>query len=169
MIFDMKTLLFRSSVAALPPCVLQEFETKNHVTLPDDYRAFLLKYNGGFLAEENRYFQVRAEPGTPDPDCIIVDELYGIGRNEVRGDIDDVWMALSDVIPSDCLPIGNDGFGNEICLQIRGEFFGRVAYMNHEIQDASTGTPQMKPICIIFRDLILGLRSYEAPEGTGKE
>lgn len=56
-----------------------EFEKETGFTMPDDYRAFLKEYNGGVLQGDNNFIEVKDAE-----DCIVVDVLFGIGKNLKR-------------------------------------------------------------------------------------
>lgn len=94
----------------LTPQRLAEVEAELGVTLPADYRAFLLAYNGGSPVPDT--VDVEKAPGTPTD----VQTFFGIGRHIESSGL--VWnkRVLIDRIPEDCLPIACDSGGNLFCL-----------------------------------------------------
>jgi hypothetical protein len=118
------------------PEVIRDTESRLGVTLPEDYRAFLERQNGG----------------EPEPNFLEGGE--GIGGAHVRyflsagpNDIEDLedleavrWEYSEEgdadsVLNSSVLPIGEDAFGNLICLAVSGEDYGAVFIWDHEDGD----------------------------------
>jgi hypothetical protein len=104
----------------LTPQHLTDVEAELGTKLPDDYRAFLLKYNGGRPVPDT--VDVENAPGTPTD----VQTLFGIGRQIESSGL--VWnkQVLADRLPEDCLPIACDSGGNLFCLAEGG----RVVYID---------------------------------------
>jgi SMI1-KNR4 cell-wall len=104
----------------LTPQHLAEVEAELGTRLPDDYRAFLLKYNGGSPLPDT--VAVENAPGTPTD----VQVFFGIGRSIESSGL--VWnkRVLADRIPEDCFPIACDSGGNIFCLTEGG----RIVYID---------------------------------------
>jgi hypothetical protein len=104
----------------LTPQHLADVEAELGTKMPDDYRAFLLKYNRGSPVPDT--VDVENAPGTPTD----VQTLFGVGRNIESSGL--VWnkQVLADRLPEDCLPIACDSGGNLFCLAESG----RVVYID---------------------------------------
>jgi SMI1-KNR4 cell-wall len=97
------------------------------ITLPEGYKSFLLRYNGG----------------RPKPDCF---PIRGSDRNpfgavhyffDVDGpveanNIDWNYRILNGRIPRELLPIAGDGSGNIICLSLGGTNEDAVYFWEHD-------------------------------------
>src|SRR4051812_40221582 len=89
---------------------LVEVEQQLRISLPLDYREFLLTHNGG--RPEPNEFTMREN--TRDAEGIL-EWLYGIHDDETYNLVD-VASMLKDRMPPEMLPIGLDPGGNIICL-----------------------------------------------------
>lgn len=101
------------------------FEKRLGTSLPADYRAFLHQYNGGqpqptgFCIKENS-------------DGSGVNQFYGLHDGPRWFSIDGCTNAEWGV-PSELLPIGDDGLGNLICIGSRGKYAGEIYFVDHDI------------------------------------
>lgn len=121
-----------------PPLTMHEIEQvekKLNVSFPADYKAFLLKNNGGV-------------PSPGDFDCLdgessAVAWFYSI---EPKSESDILFSnnMRKGRLPKGFVAIASDGGGNEICLDCKpGPQFGCVYFWDHEMEaDCSAG---MKP------------------------
>lgn len=104
---------------------LRAFEEFLEVSLPDDYRRFLLQHNGGHFADE-----VVFEANKGDRDLYIwapVEHFHALSALHKYCDLRwnyDTFVATGR-IPISCLPIGSS-VGGEICLVVSGEYRGEV-------------------------------------------
>lgn len=96
-----------------------EIEEKYGLSLPEEYRAFLCKYNGGDTPDTN-YRAGRAST--------TVRGFYGFG--DVAFSFDK--MDLQEWIEKDLFPIACDPFGNEIAIGLGPEDHGSVYFLDHE-------------------------------------
>lgn len=105
-----------------------KFEQEIGYPVPEDYRSFLLKYNGAKV--KPRYFNV---PGwkyqqslVNEFDYIIFDDS-GYGIRQV--------LAISGYrYPEAFIPIGSDPGGNTILLALKAPYRGQVYFWDHEHQ-----------------------------------
>lgn len=98
---------------------VSHFEMGLAVRLPDDYRAFLIKHNGGY----------------PDPDGFrggddVLNFFYGLWQK--HGDLNYEELSHRNFIPKEMIPIACDPFGNAVLLEVRGPHRGRVWFWDHE-------------------------------------
>lgn len=107
-----------------------EFENKYSIILPEQYRSFLLKYNGGITPEtEFTYKRTSTD----------IRAFYGIGQNIDYYSFDNVFEnVLKDILPLSAflelhiLPIAEDSFGNYFTIGVDGENAGKVFFCDHE-------------------------------------
>jgi hypothetical protein len=117
-----------------------EFEEQFSIKLPQDYRAFMLKNNGG-TPEGNWGFHF-IETGIGDTDSVI--HFFEVIYEEETDEVDDLkagYTALleSEQIPNTLMPIADDPFGNIIFLGVAGDDYGRVYFGNQELENPETG------------------------------
>lgn len=102
---------FNLSEEQLSDTELSEFETKLNITLPENYKKLIKKYNGGVVKgiEDLR---------------ILSSVKYGPNTIE---DYIRVHQGLEDNISKDYLPFASDVSGNPICINIKqGEDYGKI-------------------------------------------
>jgi hypothetical protein len=104
---------------------LSEFEKKNKLHLPDDYREFLLLYNGG--QPKPSFFWIE-----PKIDGSCVNLLYGLHDDPTHYSIDTYAGSERYGIPDTMLPIGEDGVGNYICLGISSNNYSIIYFLDHD-------------------------------------
>ncbi|MBN2256593.1 MAG: SMI1/KNR4 family protein [Anaerolineaceae bacterium] len=105
---------------------LNNFERSLNITLPNDYKDFLLKYNGG----------------QPKPSCFWIKQNQdGSGILNFYGLHDgNKYLSISTYkgkepygIPDSMIPIGEDGIGNYICISISNDCYGVIYFLDHDI------------------------------------
>jgi hypothetical protein len=97
---------------------------------PDEYVAFLLKYNGG--QPEPSEFPI-SKTGNSRVNCLlsVLDEsaeekeFFDIVRTNLR-------KRKKGELPDDVIQVGYDSFGNGICLGVAGKRRGQVFFLDHE-------------------------------------
>jgi cell wall assembly regulator SMI1 len=102
--------------------------------LPDDYRTFLLTYNGGLQPREEKF-------NIPEVGGSLIQVFFGF-----YGGYDDILSQaerLSDWLPL-CLPIARDLCGNYIGLRLTDERFGSVHWFDHELNSDFTERPPIE-------------------------
>lgn len=103
---------------------IRNFEKTYNVKLPEDYIAFLLKYNGGYPKEST--FKISDEEGES-----VVNKFYGIGN--MKSNLSSVFEILDGEIPDGFISIANDPGGNEICISVGEEHYGKVFVWIHDM------------------------------------
>ena len=104
--------------------VVRAFEARHDISLPADYRSFLLAHHGG-VPDPDFYWVVPRDWGS----CIC--NFYGLGDLEYN--LEEYYGGRASIgVPNDLLPIGDDGCGNYLCLDIRGQHLGHVYYVDCE-------------------------------------
>jgi hypothetical protein len=114
---------------------LVAFERKLSVKLPEDYREFLLRTNGGYPADD---LQFQFIEGDRESDSVL-GEFYTLAQDSELGTLQEGLETFvnADRMPPWCLPIADDAFGNQICLSLNQDDFGAIYFWNHELEDIS--------------------------------
>jgi hypothetical protein len=98
-------------------------EVRAGISLPADYREFLLTQNGGY----------RPDPGifdVPGESCSVWHGALGFADDGY--DIRPYLEPQCEYLPY-CLPIGHDICGNELLLGLSGAHYGHVYWRDHEL------------------------------------
>ena len=109
-----------------PKKIFVGFEREFLVVLPKDYRAFLLKYNGG-----------RPKPdGFPVKDhrenILPMHFFFGIRRRYKSSCLDWSYQESRGRIPSELLPIASSHMDDLVCLDLSEERYGQVLFWDLE-------------------------------------
>jgi cell wall assembly regulator SMI1 len=116
--------------------------------LPEDYRDFLLAYNGG-NPRPNVFFI------SPEQQESSLSILFGITSKKAY----DLWTNALDAYEDKdrtVLPIGEDPGGNQIYMSLHPNTYGHIFFCDHEMEAPDC----MFPIAESFTDLLQKL--YEA-------
>jgi hypothetical protein len=125
---------------------LCELERVLGIRMPDDYREFLLRFNGGQpLADV-----VDVEGAAAMPTDVQV--FFGIGRSILTSRLDWNREAFADRLDHTMLPIGRDSGGSLFCLILQGSNRGAVVYWD------SNGAGTLCPVAPTFAAFLERLR-----------
>jgi hypothetical protein len=142
------------SSAALATAEKRLAELGHHI--PPSYRAFLAEHNGGEPVRAVFSFQ---QDNKDQSDSVKV--FFGIAPSP-DGDLVDAAESVSGRVPAEVLPIGEDSFGNLICLDGREGRDGPVLFWDHEHEGEP---PDEANLYEIAPDLQTFLNSlYEDPD-----
>src|ERR1700722_16886405 len=128
---------------------ISAFESLIHGTLPEDYKAFLKKENGG--RPKPNQFRFLTTDGHAENSTIHY--LFALYERRV-GSIKKSFESYKERIPSGYLPIGIDPFGNLIMLRIIGQDFGKVYFWDHEKEGEIPTIKNIFPIANSFSDFV---------------
>lgn len=135
---------------------LQKFEADTGLTLPDDYRAFLLKYNGGAPVD------CRFEIADLREDA-QVDYLYGLDRPN-WGNLEKQLSRWRDEMPDGFLVIGHDPGGAFLIMGTAGEYAGKVYFWDHQHRSLQSSREQNTyPLADSFTAFMESLVPVDAP------
>src|SRR5438874_2719786 len=98
---------------------VSHFEMSIAVRLPDDYREFLLRYNGGYPSPNG--FRGGDE---------VLNHFFGLWQK--HADLNYELLAHRRFIPEGMIPIASDPFGNAILLEVANPNRGRIWFWDHE-------------------------------------
>lgn len=131
---------------------LEAFEQEIGCTLPLNYRTFLLTHNGGMPVPSA--FSISDEEGET---CI--NEIYGLHDGPSYARLDEMRQVYRGRISEALLPIGDDSFGNVICLGIAGQHQDKVYFWDHELEfDRESMFDNTTRIADSFADFLALLR-----------
>ncbi len=122
-----KNMLINNPYGPLSLQKLEVFEITYKISLPTDYREFLLKYNGGQPSPS--FFWIKAQK-----DGTVVNQFYGLHDRPNHLDlrtyiIDEELFGNSKSL----LAIGDDGLGNFICIGITHQNQGEIFFIDHNL------------------------------------
>jgi len=139
----MNDLAFRNQGPKISAIEISRFEKKYIFMLPNDFRQYLLESNGG-TPNKVYYLESKAD--------LVVNFFYSLGSQKysLEGAIDD--MKYDDpVVAKDFIPIGEDAFGNVLCLSVNEQTYGNVFSWDHEERN-------VRFISTSFSNLLKGLK-----------
>ena len=145
--------------------MIAAFEAKVGGPLPAAYRQFLQRCGGGRLRtalwlNEN----------------VGVEDVAGFqaSRKDVTRSLPYYVDLYKGRIPTALVPIMSDGFGNKICLGIKGEHSGKIYFWDHELEydeddwiDDVSASENIQLVASSFDEFVAGLR--EDPEAAENE
>jgi cell wall assembly regulator SMI1 len=110
---------------------LNSIEKKLGIVLPDEYRSFLLKHNGG-RPRPKCVFHFKNENGKSCDS--MVDWFLAIydGEHDNFETYYKLYKAREARLPKELIPIAHDPGGNLICIAVSGEKKGSVFFWDHE-------------------------------------
>jgi hypothetical protein len=106
---------------------LQELELKLGINLPEDYRSFLKKFNGGKPNPAGFWIKQGVDGSE-------VHQFYGLHNGPK-------WLSLNYYIEEQTgiskyyLAIGDDGTGNYLCMKLQRHENGSFYFIDHEIHN----------------------------------
>lgn len=125
----------RLSEAGASQDALSRLERQLGATLPDDYRRFMLEFNGG--RPEPSGFVFATGGGKSDS---AVRYFLTLDEREERYTIQQFLNQYRDRIPPNTLPIACDSFGNLVLLDAGDRASGAVCFWDHEKENAEEST-----------------------------
>jgi len=100
---------------------IDEFERYLGMSLPADYRRFLLEHNGGQPTPHS--FLINDKQGSD-----IVDFFLGLKAEKLAFSLEEYAKHRKDHLPSNLISIARDPFRNVICLSLAGTDVGKVYF-----------------------------------------
>ncbi len=124
----MASVTITKQASPVSPEQIKRFEQENGLLLPDSYKNFLLRSNGG----------------EPKPDRLVVpgwrgkstavNRFFGLGEGG-NYDLETSLHNVEDYVPNGFMPIAEDSGGNLLCLGTTGSQEGKIYFWDHEEAD----------------------------------
>lgn len=111
----------KNEFGKLPEVELIDFEKENNIKLPEDYRDFLLQYNGG-----------EPSPNKNDKLDIVVSYILGMHNGEYYASLYKYIDVFKKKIPFGTFPIATDPFGNLFIMSLDKDGHGHIYFWDHE-------------------------------------
>ena len=135
----MATIIYSKNPATLED--ISNFEKIIKGNLPNDYKDFLMKYNGGQPQPNSfRFFSDRNDGSS-------VDQFLSLGR-EKHSNLLNYYENYKDRIPSGFIPIAHDAGGNLIIMELKSNS-NRIYFWDHEFEVDDGETPNMDNVYYI--------------------
>lgn len=110
---------------------LAEVERRLGGGLPDEYRRFVSAYGDGMLGTEDLKVMAPIIEPCPWGQATRPEVFYGAHQG-AKYPLLEQLDTYRDRMPKGVLPICEDAGGNQICLDVAGEFPGTVWFWDHE-------------------------------------
>lgn len=130
-----------------------ECESAIGVRLPDEYRSFLLRYNGG-RPTPNAY----PIYGLENNPFGAVHFFFGIDDPVESCNIDWNYEVHNGRLPANLLAIGCDGAGDLICISLYGDDAGAVVFWDRHKEPPEPSYANVYYIADSFSEFINGIR-----------
>lgn len=119
----------------LKESTLIEFEEKIGARLPEDFREYLLQYNGGLPKPNN--FNIHN-------DCSSIHHMFGIHKGPEYSSLKWNVEIKKNAIPNLLMPFADDPFGNILCIGVKGDVKGEIYFWDHEVCEDGDWTDIVK-------------------------
>ena len=135
-----------------PTCVFDEkkfnkFCSSFKIMFPKAFVDYLREYNDAELEPNIVSFE--------NNECTIR-YFYGITQDEYS-DIRKVYNWYAARLPYNCFPIADPDFGNQLCMSLLNNTYGKIYFWDHEIMDT-----EEDEICKLrIEDMVLVADSFE--------
>lgn len=123
--------------------IIESVEHRLQITLPEDYKQFVLKYDGGY--PNLNHFKV-------DGKVEIFNNLISLDENEYNN-IYEVLEDLQERIGDQLIPFAEDGFGNLLCFDYSSN--KNIVFWDHEKNYGDF--KELPLVCFSFSSLIENL------------
>ena len=100
---------------------IARFEQQMGIALPEDYRSFLCRTNGGVFHDE-----------VCTPDLVVVDGFYGLNSGFEWSDLECVYERTREWISPKVLAIASSPSGDEIGVSLEEDTIGQILQFYHD-------------------------------------
>ena len=123
--------------------IIESVENRLEITIPEDYKQIVLKYDGGY--PNPNHFKV-------DGKVEIFNNLISLDENEYNN-IYEILEDLQDRIGDQLIPFAEDGFGNLLCFDYSAN--KNIVFWDHEKNHDDF--KELPLVCSSFSSLIENL------------
>lgn len=140
---------------------IASFERELGVRLPDPYRRFLLRTNGGRPPREKDTVDVEGLSGSPTG----IQVFYRIGGAVKSSELTWNRETLCERIPDNLLAIASDSFGSDFCISLKGEDRGAIYFCDlQSVAFNYEAVPNFYPVASDFDAFMNKLREFRDEE-----
>ncbi|WP_282609455.1 SMI1/KNR4 family protein [Pelagibius sp. Alg239-R121] len=107
---------------------LANFENNNQLKLPEDYKSFMLQYNGGKPVPCD--FPLIGHREESSDVVVFYGVDYELKALELQKNFDSIIGYFADPAFDKFFPIANDSFNDLICLDLSDEHYGAVVFID---------------------------------------
>ena len=135
------TLTLTDSGAMIDKETIAAFEKNLNINLPEDYKQFMIKNNGG-MPEDDVVFNY-FDNVTETEKRAVIQEFYII-YTEDNFEVDNIKNICKgfwndEALPETMYSFGSDPAGNILCISLSSDDYGSVYLCNHEFETIDTG------------------------------
>lgn len=138
---------------------VEAVEERLGITLPNAYRTFLLKINGG--RPDPCSFDFKGADGYENS-SVVRNFLSLSDKEEVSFELEYRYCKENNRIPRDVAPIAHDPGGNLICISLSGPDEGKIYFWDHELELEQHLHPNLAFLAKNFSDFLSMLHDEEA-------
>lgn len=149
----MKNIILEDSADHISSAEFNSFISENKLNLPESYRRFILKQNGGYL--KNHQFN-------SNDHSYIISEIYCV-KNKINKDaLEGLLSSLEvmedqqindDLLPEDLYPFASDPGGSTFCISTNSENLGKIYLFYWDGSERAF-------VCDSFEEFMNGLSKY---------
>lgn len=131
-------------------------EENLRIKFPADYKAFIIKSNGGTPIDNLMFDFIDVVTNDENNSDIREFFIFYKEENQKYDNIMTIYhiMQNEEQIGRGYFPIADDSGGNTICICVSGEDYGKVYFCDHELEDAETGHLVMSKISNSFTEFV---------------
>ena len=132
--------------------VLNDFEKELNVSIPEEYRNYLIKFNGSDF--EKCIVQLPGDIGDT-----TVHHMFGIHAGPEYRQLIENYNDSFNLTSGNYIPICDDSFGNIFYLKIKGENLGAIYFCDHK--ETYFSFENLIFVSAGFNDFIASMKSDE--------
>ncbi|WP_067145650.1 SMI1/KNR4 family protein [Pseudotamlana agarivorans] len=122
-----------------------EFERQIGFPLPNNYSDFLKINNGG----QPEFDSIKVKIGK-EIQLWSIKYFFGLHNKEYWASMYSTLKSLKNRIPTEFLPIANDGGGNYYLVNLSKDSFGKIYFWNHNTESKNNGNKYYGNIIYLF-------------------
>lgn len=144
----MQQLSMDYSMPPIQESDISRIERLFNITLPQDYRQFLLRYNGG--RPEPSVFRIKNYYNSDN--MAVIDTFLGISNGQ-EDSLEEYIKTYRDRMPKNIIPIAYDPGGNIIAISVSGNDQGYIYFWEHESEADEGDTPSYDNLYLIDENM----------------
>jgi hypothetical protein len=162
---NLTELKITNSYEPIAEADILKLESDFGISLPADYRNFLLKYNGGSVEP----YYVFPLHNNPRDNKAILTRFYGMAASsavayqDLRGQL----IEAGEQYPAEILPIAYDPGGNQLGMVVKGTEIGKIYFWDLDEESIDGELPTYENLYFVansFTELIENLRFWSDEE-----